>query len=94
MTGEYEEWQSLLSDAFLLPHDGPTVLFLDDSEITCLLPEAEDAGRHLAEAVRTRVRPSEGRPINPYDDAVEDARDIAAAIEEFIEGGLIVRLKR
>lgn len=63
MTGEYEEWQSLLSDAFLLPHDGPTVLFLDDSEITRLLPGAEDAGRHLAEAVRTRVRPSEGRSM-------------------------------
>lgn len=63
MTGEYEEWQSLLSDAFLLPHDGPTVLFLDDSEITRLLPDVEDAGRHLAEAVRTRVRPSEGRSM-------------------------------
>lgn len=63
MSEKYEEWQSLLSDAFLLPHDGPTVLFLDDSEITRLLPGAEDAGRHLAEAVHTRVRPSEGRSM-------------------------------
>jgi hypothetical protein len=63
MTGEYEEWQSLLSDAFLLPHDGPTVLFLDDSEISRLLPGAEDASRHLGEAVRSRVRLSEGRSM-------------------------------
>lgn len=63
MTGEYEEWQSLLSDAFLLPHDGPTVLFLDDSEISRLLPEVEDAGHRLAEAVRSRVRPTDGRSM-------------------------------
>lgn len=63
MTAEYEEWQRLLSDAFLLPHDGPTVLFLDDSEITRLLPGAEDAGRHLGEAVRSRVRITEGRSM-------------------------------
>lgn len=63
MAGEYEKWQNLLSDAFLLPHDGPTVLFLDDSEISRLLPGTEDAGRHLADAVRSRVRPSEGRSM-------------------------------
>lgn len=63
MPEKYEEWQSLLSDAFLLPHDGPTVLFLDDGEITRLLPGVEDAGRHLAEAVHTRVRPSAGRSM-------------------------------
>jgi len=63
MTGEYEEWQSLLSDAFLLPHDGPTVLFLDDGEISRLLPGVEDAGRHLGEAVRDRVRLTEGRSM-------------------------------
>lgn len=61
MTGEYEEWQRLLSEEFLLPHDGPTVIFLDDSEITRLLPDAEDASHHLATAVRSCVRLNEGR---------------------------------
>lgn len=63
MSVKYEEWQKLLSDAFLLPHDGPTIFFLDDSEIMRLLPEAEDAGRQLGEAVRSRVRLAEGRSM-------------------------------
>lgn len=63
MSSEYEEWQRVLSDAFLFPHEGPTVFFLDDSEITRLLPESADAGRHLAAAVRSRVNLAEGRSM-------------------------------
>lgn len=34
------------------------------------------------------------RPINPYEDAIEDPADISAAIEELIATGLIVRIER
>lgn len=63
MTGGYEAWQSLLSAAFLFPHHGPTVLFLDDDELTRLRPAAEDAADELAEAVRSRLRLPDGRSM-------------------------------
>lgn len=63
MTGEYEKWQSLLSSEFLSPRDGPTVLFIDDSELSRLHPEAEDAAYDLAKAVGNRLKLSDGRSM-------------------------------
>lgn len=63
MMGDYEDWQTVLSSAFLLRHDGPTVLFLDDSELTRLRPDAENASDDLAQAVRSRLRLVEGRSM-------------------------------
>lgn len=36
----------------------------------------------------------QGQPIDPYDDAIEDDADIRAAIEELVECGYAVRVKR
>lgn len=61
-TDSYEKWQKLLADAFLHPHDGPTVFFLYDSELARLNP-GEDAGRDLAAAVRCRIHLTAGRSM-------------------------------
>ena len=63
MVGGYAEWQSMLAEAFLSPRNGPNVLFLDDRELARLFPEVEDTGRQLAEAVRSRLRLTEGRSM-------------------------------
>jgi hypothetical protein len=63
MGSDYEEWQSVLSAAFLSPHDGPTVLFLDDSEAARLRPDTDDAACDLAEAVRNRLRLGQRRSM-------------------------------
>jgi len=63
MAGGYEDWQRGLSAAFLIPHQGPTVLFLDDSELARFRPEAENAADDLAEAVRSRLRLVDGRSM-------------------------------
>lgn len=46
----------------------------------------------LAKGLFALLVAEQGRPVNPYDDAYEDASDIAGAIEELIEAGLIVRV--
>lgn len=59
----YDKWQKTLSDAFLRPHSGPTILFVDDSKLATLCPESEDAARNLAAAVRERLRLMAGRSM-------------------------------
>lgn len=34
----------------------------------------------------------QGKPINPYDDAVEEVEDLRMAIDELVTAGLVVRL--
>lgn len=63
MAGEYEEWQSLLSATFLLPHNGPTLFFIDDSELARLRPDVKDPAGDLAEAVCSRLRLADGRSM-------------------------------
>lgn len=58
----YEDWQRRLADAFLYPHDGPTVFFVDDSGLA-RLTRAEESARNLAAAVRTRLRLTAGRSM-------------------------------
>lgn len=61
----YEQWQKLLADVFLHPHHGPTVFFVDDSELGRLNP-GEDSARNLSAAVRCRLRLTAGRSMfNP-----------------------------
>lgn len=48
----------------------------------------------IAKGVYALTVTHQGQPVDPYDDAVEDAPDIAAAIQELIKAGLIVRVKR
>jgi len=59
----YEEWQQILASAFLSPHVGPTVLFVDDAELTRLQPDAIDAPRDLAEAVCSQLSFDEGTSL-------------------------------
>ena len=59
----YDEWQSVLSAAFVRPHDGPTVFFLDDAELSRLRPEADNAATDLAEAIRSRLNFGESRAL-------------------------------
>ena len=54
MPEAYEEWQQLLADEFLLPRVGPTVLFLDDTELGRICPMTDPA-RHLSAAVREKL---------------------------------------
>ena len=61
MTARYEEWQSLLSDAFFVPRDGPIVLFVDERELARLRPGVADAAGELAETVRGQLRLTDGR---------------------------------
>ncbi len=63
MPGKYEDWQELLSAAFFLPHEGPTVLFLDENELSRLRPEVEDAPQDLADAVRPHLLLDDDQPI-------------------------------
>lgn len=48
----------------------------------------------IAKGIYALILAYQGRPVDPYEEAVEDPRDIAAGIEELIEAGLIVRLTR
>lgn len=57
----YEDWQQRLSDAFLFPHQGPTVFFLDEEELNRICPESVDAPADLVTAVRSRLSLSGGR---------------------------------
>lgn len=59
----YEDWQQRLSDAFLFPHQGPTVFFLDEEELNRICPESADAPADLVRAVRSRLALSGGRTL-------------------------------
>ncbi|WP_404473548.1 hypothetical protein [Microbacterium aerolatum] len=37
------------------------------------------------------VLSKQGQPLNPFEDAFEDSKDIHAAIEELVAAGLVVR---
>ncbi len=63
MVWGYEEWQSVLCSEFLARHEGPTVFFVDDTQLARIRPEVDDAAIELAEAVRSRVRLTDGRPM-------------------------------
>ncbi|MCH4250350.1 MAG: hypothetical protein LKF88_05725 [Microbacteriaceae bacterium] len=63
MDDPYEGWQSLLAAAFLRPHQGPTIFFVDDEELSHLRPGADDAARELAGAVRSRLRLADGHAM-------------------------------
>lgn len=72
MTGDYDEWHQALRSAFLLPHNGPTVIFVDDSELARLAPDSDDAAADLAQAVRAQLRLAEGRTLfDPVHSAYE-----------------------
>ena len=46
----------------------------------------------MAKALHALLIAGQGKPVNPYDDAYEDPSDIAAAIDELIAAGLVVRV--
>lgn len=60
MSEAYEKWQQLLADEFLLPHEGPTVLFIDDAELERIRPTAADPARDLVAALREKVNLAAG----------------------------------
>lgn len=45
-----------------------------------------------AKALFALLVASQGQPIDPYEDALEDTADISAAIDELLEAGLAVRV--
>ena len=63
MTVGYDKWQSLIAEAFLSPHDGPTIFFLDEGELTLIAPDIEDPPGDLAEAVRGHLRLNDRRRL-------------------------------
>lgn len=53
MTNErYLWWQEKLANFFLVPQDGPLVLFVDDDELRKIAPDVDDPAYDLAQAVR------------------------------------------
>lgn len=46
----------------------------------------------LAKGLFAVLIAEQGKPVNPYEDAHEDASDIAAAIDELVDAELAVRL--
>lgn len=66
---------------------------IDDAAIPADLLDSPSLSL-IAKGIYALALAHQGQPVDPYDDAVEDARDIAAAIEELIEAGLIVRSRR
>lgn len=60
MAAAYDDWQDVLSAAYLRPRVGPTVIFVDDSALSSLKPDSIDASRDLADAVLSRIRLADG----------------------------------
>ncbi|WCD93284.1 hypothetical protein [Microbacterium sp. nov. GSS16] len=52
MNERYQWWQEKLADYFLVPQDGPLVLFVDDDELRKIAPGLEDPADDLAQVVR------------------------------------------
>lgn len=52
MNERYQWWQEKLADYFLVPQDGPLVLFVDDDELRKIAPDLEDPGGDLAQVIR------------------------------------------
>lgn len=61
MSLSYIEWQELLAGAFLGPHHGPIVFFVDDSEIISLRPDTPNPAAELASAVRNKMLLAAGK---------------------------------
>lgn len=67
----------------------------DDAEDTAI-PYAvlDDPNLSLiAKGMYALVLSYQGQPVNPYEDAIEDAEDIRAAIDELLNAGLVVRVQ-
>ena len=52
MNERYRWWQEKLADYFLVPQDGPLVLFVDDDELRKIAPDLEDPADDLAQVIR------------------------------------------
>ena len=61
----YLWWQSLLTDTFFMPQDGPVVLFVDDDELRRIAPEIVDPAGDLARAVRDAGSSMAGAYFSP-----------------------------
>ena len=70
---------------------------LTDDKAGILLPDHvlndHDLSLH-AKALFALLLAKKGKPVNPYDDAYEDDETIAATIDELIEAGLAMRVKK
>lgn len=67
----------------------------DDAEDTAI-PHAVLGDPNLsliAKGIYALVLSYQGQPVNPYEDAIEDAEDIRAAIDELLETGLVMRVQ-
>lgn len=65
--------------------------------IDTAIPDSAMSDRRLSLAAKglyALLLTYQGQPIDPYDDAVEDEADIRAAIDELIECGYAVRVRR
>jgi hypothetical protein len=48
----------------------------------------------IAKGLYGRLLSYEGQPLDPYDEALDDLEDIAAAIDQLLGGGYAVRVAR
>jgi len=62
---------------------------------TTLIPEVVLADPELSLAAKglyALLLAEQGRPVNPFDDAIESESEIAAAVDELTDAGLAVRV--
>lgn len=61
INSSYDEWQSRLSEEFFQPNHVklPIIMFLDDEELSRMLPEALDATESLRIAVMSELKPTD-----------------------------------
>ncbi|MCK3769393.1 hypothetical protein MZK47_06910 [Microbacterium aerolatum] len=81
-----EEW---------LAASGPHPMSDDPRDIA--IPDAvlnDPALSPAAKGLYALVLSKQGQPLNPYDDAFEDAADIHAAIDELVAAGLVMRVTK
>lgn len=52
MDERYQRWQEKLANYFLVPQDGPLVLFVDDDEMRKIAPDLVDPAGALAQVIR------------------------------------------
>ena len=72
---------------------GPRAVSDDPEEAAIPYAVLDDANLSLvAKGLYALVLSYQGQPVNPYEDAIEDAEDICAAVDELLEASLVMRV--
>lgn len=83
-TNETKDW---------IAETGPRAVSDDPEEAAIPYAVLDDANLSLvAKGLYALVLSYQGQPVNPHEDAIEDAEDIRAAVDELLEAGLVMRV--